>query len=45
LFLFDVGQMWNDNRLTWNVSDFGGLKTVFLQTSSIWHPDIYLTNT
>lgn len=31
--------------MTWNPGDFGGLKLACFQTSSIWHPDIYLTNT
>jgi len=44
-FIFVVGQTWNDNRMTWNASDFGGLKRTFLQTQSMWRPDIYLTNT
>jgi len=37
-------KMWNDYRLTWNASEFGGLSHIYLLTSDIWIPDIILVN-
>ncbi|XP_011498651.1 PREDICTED: acetylcholine receptor subunit alpha-like 1 [Ceratosolen solmsi marchali] len=39
-----VVMTWNDDKLKWNSSDYGGLKTVNLGAHEIWLPDIYLLN-
>ena len=37
-------QKWNDYRLRWNASDFSGVTIAHIRASSVWTPDIYLTN-
>jgi len=39
-----VIQMWNDDRLQWNASDFSGVKIARIHSSQMWIPDIYLVN-
>ena len=35
---------WRDPFLTWNPSDFGGIKTVNVPVNAIWKPDFVLYN-
>lgn len=35
---------WKDPRLAWNTSHYGGVKSIRLKDSSIWRPDIEVTN-
>ncbi|XP_058803207.1 acetylcholine receptor subunit alpha-like 1 [Phymastichus coffea] len=35
---------WNDDKLRWNSSDYGGLQSVNLAAHEIWLPDVYLLN-
>ncbi|CAD5113925.1 DgyrCDS3084 [Dimorphilus gyrociliatus] len=37
--------VWNDEYLTWNPKDYGGVTTIRLSADSIWKPDIMLYNT
>jgi len=37
-------QKWNDYRLTWNTSEFDGLKWIYLSPTVVWTPDINLIN-
>ncbi|KAH9508742.1 Neuronal acetylcholine receptor subunit alpha-6 [Bulinus truncatus] len=39
-----IVQMWNDPRLKWNVSEFGGVRNVRLPASKLWVPDLVLYN-
>jgi len=39
-----VTQQWRDYRLTWNVSDFGGVDQIYAPVSKLWIPDITLWN-
>ncbi|NP_001234896.1 nicotinic acetylcholine receptor alpha 11 subunit precursor [Nasonia vitripennis] len=39
-----VVMTWNDDKLTWNSSEYSGLKQVNLGAHEIWLPDIYLLN-
>ena len=35
---------WHDPRLTWNSSDFGGMKKIKVNSTLLWKPDIVLHN-
>ncbi|XP_074655702.1 uncharacterized protein LOC141909216 [Tubulanus polymorphus] len=35
-----VLKSWTDRTLTWNASDYGGVKTVHMFLKDIWYPDI-----
>ena len=35
---------WNDDYLTWDPSDYGGLDQVHLKQGDLWKPDIHLYN-
>ncbi|CAL8092915.1 unnamed protein product [Orchesella dallaii] len=37
-------QMWLDNHLQWNKTDFGGIKVIRLPFHRVWRPDIILYN-
>jgi hypothetical protein len=37
--------MWNDPRLSWNSSLYGGITYINLLTSQLWLPDLYVINT
>ncbi|XP_059160694.1 neuronal acetylcholine receptor subunit alpha-7-like [Physella acuta] len=39
-----IVQMWNDPRLKWNSSEFGGVRSVRLPASKLWTPDLVLYN-
>ena len=39
-----VFQKWNDYRLKWNASKFGGVKMARMHKSQLWIPDIYMVN-
>ncbi|KAL1122091.1 hypothetical protein AAG570_003497 [Ranatra chinensis] len=39
-----VRLMWEDEKLTWNPSDYGGLATLHLADHEIWEPDVVLYN-
>ncbi|CAG0898232.1 unnamed protein product [Darwinula stevensoni] len=40
----EVVQQWNDIRLKWNASDYGGIQQTMIPYDSIWTPDIILYN-
>ncbi|CAG0899897.1 unnamed protein product [Darwinula stevensoni] len=40
----EVVQRWNDIRLKWNASDYGGIQQTMIPYDSIWTPDIILYN-
>ena len=44
LNLFSVSQFWKDEFLTWNSTEFDGIKRVFLPTAKHWKPDLVLYN-
>ncbi|XP_078595915.1 neuronal acetylcholine receptor subunit alpha-10-like [Branchiostoma floridae x Branchiostoma japonicum] len=35
---------WNDEYLTWNASEHGGVDSLSIHSSDIWRPDIFLYN-
>lgn len=35
---------WNDEKLKWNASDYGGLSTLHMGDHEIWQPDVILYN-
>ncbi|GAB0093407.1 neuronal acetylcholine receptor subunit alpha-4 [Sergentomyia squamirostris] len=35
---------WNDPKLRWNASDYGGLATIHVADHEIWQPDVVLYN-
>jgi len=37
-------QRWNDYRLTWNTSEYDGLRFVYLSPIEMWTPDVKLAN-
>ena len=37
-------QSWRDPLLSWNHSEFGGIKTVNVRRYKVWKPDVYLYN-
>lgn len=37
-------QMWLDNHLQWNETEFGGIKVIRLPHHRVWRPDIILYN-
>ncbi|CAG7829991.1 unnamed protein product [Allacma fusca] len=37
-------QIWLDNHLTWNESEFGGIRVIRLPYHRVWRPDIILYN-
>jgi len=37
-------QVWNDTHLTWNYSDFGGVRNIRLPFMKVWRPDVILYN-
>ena len=37
-------QYWRDFRLTWNVSDYGGIQSFVTSSRKVWLPDITLYN-
>jgi len=37
-------QRWSDYRLTWNISEFDGLRWIYLLPTKMWTPDIELVN-
>lgn len=39
-----ITQIWTDVHLTWNYSDFGGIKSLRLPYDKVWRPDIILYN-
>ncbi|XP_040571579.2 neuronal acetylcholine receptor subunit alpha-10 isoform X3 [Lepeophtheirus salmonis] len=39
-----ITQTWRDTHLTWNASDFGGIRTIRLPFDRVWRPDIILYN-
>ncbi|KAK6962928.1 neuronal acetylcholine receptor subunit beta-3 [Biomphalaria glabrata] len=39
-----IVQMWNDPRLKWNISEFGGVRNVRLPANKLWVPDLVLYN-
>lgn len=41
---FHSAQKWQDDKLRWNASDYGGLTSVHLAYHEIWQPDISLYN-
>jgi len=43
-YIFMCYQKWKDHRLTWNVSDFENITSIYVPTDMIWVPDIVLVN-
>ncbi|XP_061171933.1 neuronal acetylcholine receptor subunit alpha-10-like [Saccostrea echinata] len=41
-FMFQ--QIWKDPRLTWNTTEYGGIKSIRFPYNSVWHPDIEIEN-
>ena len=39
---FLIPQIWFNPLLTWNSSEFGGLKTINVSPKKVWLPDIVL---
>lgn len=39
-----LNQMWIDNNLQWNQSDFGGIQVIRIPAEKVWKPDIILYN-
>lgn len=37
-------QKWKDEYLTWNASEFGDVTAIRVPASSIWTPDIVISN-
>ncbi|KAM4698128.1 acetylcholine receptor subunit alpha-1-A [Rhinophrynus dorsalis] len=37
-------QQWVDVNLNWNPVDYGGIKTIRISSSDVWHPDLVLYN-
>ncbi len=37
-------QIWTDDYLTWNVSDYDGLENIILPTTAVWKPDVVIIN-
>lgn len=35
---------WNDEKLKWNASDYGGLSTLHMGDHEVWQPDVILYN-
>ncbi|CAH1273181.1 CHRNA7 [Branchiostoma lanceolatum] len=35
---------WDDEYLTWNASDHGGVESLTIQSADVWRPDIFLYN-
>ncbi|XP_066293119.1 neuronal acetylcholine receptor subunit alpha-10-like [Branchiostoma lanceolatum] len=35
---------WNDEFLTWNASEHGGVESLTIHSSDVWRPDIFLYN-
>jgi len=36
---------WEDSRLAWDPSDYGGLDNVLIPSSKLWMPDLFIINT
>ena len=41
---FNLIQKWNDEYLSWNPNEFGGIKFINLPEEEVWTPDIVLYN-
>lgn len=39
-----VEEEWLDAHLSWNASDFAGIKAVRVPGSRVWRPDVVLLN-
>lgn len=39
-----VRQIWNNPSLSWNESEFGGIKRIYVEPKRVWVPDILLYN-
>uniref|UniRef100_A0AC35UA86 Rho-GAP domain-containing protein n=1 Tax=Rhabditophanes sp. KR3021 TaxID=114890 RepID=A0AC35UA86_9BILA len=39
-----VEQFWKEERFSWNVSEFGGISKLSLNSQTLWFPDILLLN-
>ena len=35
---------WMDQRLQWNHTEWGGIKTIYVPYQKLWKPDIILVN-
>ncbi|XP_074660971.1 neuronal acetylcholine receptor subunit alpha-9-like [Tubulanus polymorphus] len=42
--LLSIRLQWYDEYLTWNKSDYGNLKMIWLPANQIWVPDLVITN-
>jgi len=39
-----LSHVWNDPRLSWNVTEYGGAEHIFLESEKIWLPELVLYN-
>ena len=39
-----ISQQWYDEYLTWNETDYPGIKYLVLPSSKVWIPDVWVTN-
>ena len=39
-----VWQRWKDYRLSWNITEYGGVDSIRLPSNLVWTPDILLYN-
>lgn len=37
-------QTWEDPRLTWNPSVYGGIEYIYTKQDNIWHPELIVDN-
>lgn len=35
---------WIDEYLNWNVTEFGGVREIWIPTVHIWTPDVFISN-
>jgi len=39
-----LSMMWNDFRLSWNVSSYGGLTEITMPITNVWTPEVFLAS-
>ena len=42
--IFWLEMRWQDEQLTWDPEDYGGLRTLKVKPSTVWIPDLVLYN-
>ena len=43
--MYRVLQQWDDEFLTWNPSEYGGVEDITVAQKSVWLPDLLVENT